>query len=423
MASLRFYPLNFVRLYSILCLSFLTLLSFSTHAEDDENQALYSEMNTRLGYMKAVALYKWQHKLVIEDLTREKLVIDKSVSMAKEQGIASQAIENFFRVQIELAKKIQGKYYQQWTEHGLPPELQGATRAELSLSEIRPKLIVLGKSIIQGIASHQGEHDFVVFNRSIDIPFVSLEDKALLFKALTSVKPKVYSSALDKILAQKIMLVGTTGDYEPFSYLEGMHRRGIDIDLANQLAASLGAKAVFFSTSWTDLIADLQSQDFDIMMSGISKKLFRQQVGLMSDVYLQGGKTPITLCANVSQYDSLAKIDKPSTRVIVNKGGTNQRFVDDNIKQAKVIVHGSNVTVFQEIIDGRADVMFTDRIEVQLQSKKHPKLCAAMPDTNLSYSAKAFLMNRDLIWKEYVDTWLEITIKDGNMARVFARYI
>ncbi|AQS37108.1 cyclohexadienyl dehydratase [Shewanella psychrophila] len=423
MAYLRFYTVNFASLYAILCFSLLTIFSFSAYAEEDENLALYSEMNTRLGYMKAVALYKWQNKLAIEDLTREKLVIEKSVSMAKEQGVASQAIEDFFRVQIEIAKKIQRNYYQQWTEHGLPAELQGATNSELSLSEIRPQLIVLGKSIIQGIASHQGEHDFVLFDQAIDTRFVSLEDKALLFRALTSVKPKAYSSVLDRILAQKIMFVGTTGDYEPFSYLEDMHRSGVDIDLANQLAASLGAKAVFIHTSWASLITDFRSQNFDIMMSGISKKLFRQQVGLMSDVYLQGGKTPITLCANVSQYDSLAKIDKPSTRVIVNKGGTNQRFVDDNIKQAKVTVHGSNVTVFQEILDGRADVMITDRIEVQLQSKKHPKLCAAMPDTNLSYSAKAFLMSRDLIWKEYVDAWLEITIKDGTMASVFARYI
>lgn len=128
MAYLRFYTVNFASLYAILCFSLLTIFSFSAYAEEDENLALYSEMNTRLGYMKAVALYKWQNKLAIEDLTREKLVIEKSVSMAKEQGVASQAIEDFFRVQIEIAKKIQRNYYQQWTEHGLPAELQGADR-------------------------------------------------------------------------------------------------------------------------------------------------------------------------------------------------------------------------------------------------------------------------------------------------------
>ncbi|NRD74731.1 transporter substrate-binding domain-containing protein [Shewanella sp. VB17] len=420
MSSPRFYT---VRLYIIAWISLCSIFSVSAYGEVDENRELYSNMNTRLSYMKAVALHKWQHQLPIEDVARETLVINKSIALAKEQGLVSQDIVHFFRAQIELAKKIQRQYHQQWREHGLPSELQAENSTAASLSEIRPQLIVLGQKIIQGVASHHDKHDFSLFNQQINIPFVNLEDKGRLFQALTAINPNVYPSRLDRVLAQKILYVGTTGDYEPFSYFDGSKRRGIDIDLAELLAGTLGAKAVFLPSTWASLSQDLMSQRYDIMMSGISKTLFRQQIGLMSDVYLEGGKTPITLCSSAERFNSLAKIDSSNTRVIVNKGGTNQRFVDDKIKQAKVTVHDSNVTIFQELLAGRADVMITDRIEVQLQSKKHPQLCASMPEHNLTYSAKAFFMNRDFIWKEYVDSWLEITIKNGSMADTFADYL
>jgi cyclohexadienyl dehydratase len=412
-----------VRLYAIALLILCSIFSISAYSDVGENRKLYADMNIRLSYMKAVALHKWHNKLAIEDVSREAVVISKSLAMAKKAGLVSQNIEHFFRVQIELDKNIQRQYHQKWREHGLPHELQADHNTEPSLSEIRPELIRLGQKIIQGVANYSGEYDFSLFTQEINVAFVSLEDKAALFQALTAINPKVYSSKLDRILAQKILYVGTTGDYEPFSYFDGSLRRGVDIDLASLLAASLGVKAVFIPSTWASLSQDLLSQRYDIMMSGISKKLFRQQIGLMSNVYLEGGKTPITLCANTERFNSLAKIDTRDTRVIVNKGGTNQRFVDNNIKQAKVTVHDSNVTIFQELLAGRADVMITDRIEVQLQSKKHQKLCASMPEYNLTYSAKAFFMTRDLIWKEYVDAWLEIMIKDGSLANTFARYL
>lgn len=417
--TFRYYSM---RLHAFLCLSVFALLSLPALADTDENAELYANMNTRLSYMQQVALYKWQHQLPIEDLAREKIVLAQSVTAAESLGITSAAITDFFQVQIELAKKIQRQYHQQWREHGLLQTLQTKQNTKLSLDKIRPALTTLGQTIIQQIAEHQDQHDFSVFNLAIDTPLVSIEDKAVLFRSLSLIKPKVYLSTLDKIIAEKILYVGTTGDYEPFSYFEAGQIKGIDIDLANRLADSLGAQAVFLPTSWSNLITDLSSERFDIMMSGISKQLFRQRVGLQSDIYLEDGKTPISLCAKKERYDSLAKIDKPDIRMIVNKGGTNQRFVDANIKQAKITVHSSNVTIFQELIANRADVMITDRVEVQLQTKKHPELCSTMPN-NLNYSAKAFLMGRDPIWKEYVDAWLELSIKDGSVSNIFNQYI
>ncbi|WP_281557706.1 gamma subclass chorismate mutase AroQ [Thalassomonas sp. RHCl1] len=398
--------------------------SAQTQANEPDNSHLYQLLNTRLGHMQAVALYKWQHKRAIEDLEREQVVIEKSVAKAMEQGLTSEEITPFFQIQITLAKKIQAYYHKRWTEHGVPTRLLLPENAP-SLEKIRAELITLGADIITRLAATDGSkasHDFELFKQIVQHDALDINDKAALFKALSRINPRSYASRLDRIVSEKILYVGTTGDYQPFSFYAGNNRAGIDIDLARDLAQTLGASAVFLATSWPGLLTDLGTGQYDIMMSGISKKLFRQQLGLFSDSYHSGGKTPISLCRQKHQYNSLEKIDTPQTRVIVNKGGTNERFVNQHIKQAQVFVHEDNTTVFEQILAGRADVMITDKIEVAVQAKKHPQLCSTMNGT-LSYSAKAFLLVRDLIWLEYVDTWLEQVNNDGTLQRAFAQYL
>ena len=421
-------PLNL--LLGFLICSFTPL---SAYADIQNNNLLYQLINTRLSHMKAVAWYKWEHKLPIEDLAREQLVIEKSIIMAKEHNLSAQRVVPFFKVQIELAKKIQNYYQLQWAQsQSLNAELNSninsalisANRGLPTLAEIRPELITLGQKIIGNIAGSDQVHDFYQFSQAIKHPALELNDKALLFYALSQVKPLVYSSRLDRIIAEKILYVGTTGDYEPFSFYDNKTRTrtGIDIDLANKLAASLGAVTVFLPTSWPSLLTDLASHRVDIMMSGISKKLFRQQQGVFSAAYFEGGKTPISLCSQAHKFNSLINIDQSATRIIVNKGGTNQRFVEQNIKQASIIVHDDNVTVFEQLLAKKADVMITDQIEVAVQAKKHPELCGTMPNDTLSYSSKAFLMERDWVLKEYVNTWLEIQLKDGTVKRILNKY-
>ncbi|WDE07886.1 gamma subclass chorismate mutase AroQ [Thalassomonas viridans] len=419
-----------LRIFLPLFFCFFSQVSLSAQTPDNVqgNNQLYQLINTRLAQMQAVALYKWQHQKPVEDIKREQVVIEKSVAQAMEQGLTAEGITPFFQIQISLAKKIQNYYHKRWAKQGLP-ESMGTETELLSLEKIRAGLITLGAGIIAHMAVSTEDHDFEQFMQIVRHPALNMKDKAVLFQALSRVKPVSYSSRLDRIVAEKILYVGSTGDYQPFSYYQAdtdsgeKILTGIDIALACDLAKTLGATAVFIPTSWPGLLTDLGSGNYDIMMSGISKKLFRQQLGLFSDSYHQGGKTPVSLCRKKHLFDSLEKIDRPDTRLIVNRGGTNQRFVKEYIRQAQVFVHEDNATIFEQILAGKADVMITDKIEVVVQAKKHADLCATMPDDTLSYSAKAFLINRDLIWLEYINAWLEQVKSDGSLKQVFNRYL
>lgn len=48
---------------------------------------------------------------------------------------------------------------------------------------------------------------------------------------------------------------------------------------------------------------------------------------------------------------------------ICNMGGTNDEFARKNFPNATLILNDDNITIFQKIVDGEADVMVTYDIE------------------------------------------------------------
>ena len=249
---------------------------------------------------------------------------------------------------------------------------------------------------------------------------------ALLLGGLATVaQAQPAPSRLDAIIQRGTLRVGMTGDYLPFTGLDPQTRRfsGFDVDMATSLGTALGVKVEFVKTAWPQLAADFDADQFDIAMGGISVTLDRQKKGLFSTPILREGKTPIARCADAEKFDTLADIDRPGVRVIVNPGGTNERFARAQIKTAGIAVFPDNTAIFDQIVQGKADVMMTDASETRYQQKLHPgALCAVHPDTPFDFAEKAYWLQRDVALKAFVDQWLHIAISDGSFKAIYKRW-
>ncbi|WP_433174953.1 transporter substrate-binding domain-containing protein [Actinoallomurus sp. CA-150999] len=240
-----------------------------------------------------------------------------------------------------------------------------------------------------------------------------------------SAAPNGARTLLDAVPRRGVLRVCTTGDYRPFSYLDPKTNTysGIDIDMAKNLASSLGVKVGFVPTTWAKIVDDLAARKCDMSMGGVSVTLPRAQKAYFSTPYLTDGKAAIARCADKDEYQTLEGIDRPGVRVIVNPGGTNEQFVTANIKKATIIKHADNNTIFGEIVAGRADVMITDGSETKYEAKLHPELCALNPDKPFTFAEKAYLLPRgDEEFKQYVDQWVHLTTNDGTYAHFAAAW-
>ena len=242
----------------------------------------------------------------------------------------------------------------------------------------------------------------------------------LLAAALTPAQ----AGRLDDIAARGVLRVGSTGDYKPFSYRQtGGGFIGMDVELAGELARSLGVRLELVPTTWPTLMADLGTDKFDLALSGVSVTAERQRQAQFSVPYLHDGKTPITRCENTARFQTLAQIDRPEVRLIVNPGGTNERFARARAPHARLTVYPDNVTIFGQIVSGAADLMITDAIETRLQQRLHPQLCAVHPEAPFDMAQKAILLPRDAALKTYVDRWLQQRLDNGDVPQRLDRWL
>ena len=158
-------------------------------------------------------------------------------------------------------------------------------------------------------------------------------------------------------------------------------------------------------------------------MGGISVNLARQKTAFFSAPVLRVGKTPIARCADKARFQTLAQIDRPGVRVIVNPGGTNEKFDRANLKQATIVTFPDNTKIFEELVAKRADVMITDSVETKLQQKLHPELCAIHPDQPFDYGELAYLLPRDLPLRQYVNQWLHLAMENGTWRQRLESYL
>jgi len=241
---------------------------------------------------------------------------------------------------------------------------------------------------------------------------------------LTAALAPAQAGRLDDIAARGVLRVGSTGDYKPFSYLQvDGEFIGMDVELAGELARALGVRLQLVPTSWPTLMADLGADKFDLALSGVSVTAERQRQALFSVPYLHDGKTPITRCENVARFQTLAQVNRPEVRLIVNPGGTNERFARARAPLARLTVYPDNVTIFGQIVSGAADLMMTDAIETRLQQRLHPQLCAVHPEAPFDMADKAILLPRDTALKAYVDHWLQQRLDNGDVPKRLERWL
>jgi cyclohexadienyl dehydratase len=214
---------------------------------------------------------------------------------------------------------------------------------------------------------------------------------------------------LEAIAGAGALRVGLTEDYRPFSFADASGEvKGIDVDMAMGLAQSLGVRLEIVKTSWPTLKSDLEANRFDIAMGGITITLDRQKTGLFSHPVFSSGKTPITHCGDESKYGTIAAIDQPGVHVIVNPGGTNERFDRAHLQKATIVPWSDNATIFDALVEGKADLMITDAVETRVQAKLHPGvLCPIHPNAPFDHSELAYWMPRDPIFAAYVNQWAE----------------
>ena len=229
-----------------------------------------------------------------------------------------------------------------------------------------------------------------------------------------------------EIVERGTLLVGTTGDYRPLSFRESDGTYwGFGIEVAQEIARYIGVKTAFVPTSWPTLTADVlaEPQTFDMAIGGITITDARRATMLMSEGYLANGKTILCRASDAGRYRSLDDLDRPEVRVMVNPGGLNEKFANEHLLHATIVVHPKNEEIPVKVAEGEADVMITEITEAPYYVKTDSRLAAPLLEHPFTHGEIGVLMRKgqdDLL--QAVDDAIRRMKSDGTLRRLHEKY-
>lgn len=233
------------------------------------------------------------------------------------------------------------------------------------------------------------------------------------------------AAKLEEIRDRGVLRVGTAGDYQPMSYFDpstGCHV-GFDAELAEDLAGTLGVVIEYVTTSWPGLMEDTLAGKFDLAICGITITDARKDLALMSEGYLENGKTVLCRKEDADRYTSLEEINRSGVRLMENPGGLNEQFVRENLPDLPLMIHNINQEIPGLVASGEADVMITEIMEAGYYAGQDKRLAAPLIHKPFTHGQLGILMpkgSEDLL--DYVNEFLEREKMSGRIDELAEEY-
>lgn len=222
-------------------------------------------------------------------------------------------------------------------------------------------------------------------------------------------------SALQDILNNGVLKVGTTGDWNPMTMKDPATNSytGYDIDVMTELAKDLGVEVEFVPTDWKTLVNGVVSGKYH-MTGSASVSPARAKAAGYSNSYFSLATVPLILAENGDRFKDWADLNKPDVTVAATLGTTQEKQVKQFFPDAKHKIVEAPARDFQEVLAGRADAHITSNVEAYKLVAKYPQMMVVPVSAPKAPTPIAMLLPQsDQVWINYVNTWIRLKQERG----------
>jgi cyclohexadienyl dehydratase len=222
-------------------------------------------------------------------------------------------------------------------------------------------------------------------------------------------------SALQDILNNGVLKVGTTGDWNPMTMKDPATNsyQGYDIDVMTELAKDLGVEIEFVPADWKTLLNGVVSGAYHLTGSA-SISPSRAKAAGYSTSYFSLATVPLILSKNASQYKDWNDLNQSGVTVAATLGTTQEQQIKQYFPKAAHKIVDAPARDFQEVLAGRADAHITSNVEAYKLVEKYSNMMIVPVSAPKSPTPVAMLMPQaDQVWINYVNTWIALKQKRG----------
>ena len=242
-----------------------------------------------------------------------------------------------------------------------------------------------------------------------------------LMAAATAVSAQ---SALQEVLADGVLKVGTTGDWNPMTMKDPASNSytGYDIDVMTALAADLGVEVEFVPTDWKTLVSGVSAGQYHITGSA-SVSAARAKAAGYSESYFTLATVPLINKKDAERFKDWADLDKPDVVVAATLGTTQEQQVKEFFPNAEHKIVESPARDYQEVLVGRAQAHITSNVEANKLVEQYPELMIVPVSAPRARTPIAMLLPQDdQVWINYVNTWITLKKEAGFFDELGAKW-
>ena len=185
----------------------------------------------------------------------------------------------------------------------------------------------------------------------------------LFFAFLLILLPQflIAGTVTERIQATNTLVVGTPGDFPPFSAatIRGT-MIGLDIDLAKNLAAGLGVKLKLQQMEFAKLIPAVKDGTIDIALSGITMMPGRNMEVAFIGPYAASGQALLGSKEQIAAITSNEDLATLSIRLAALKGTTSEKAAREGLRNAKITLTDTHDQSLMLLLGGKVDAILAD---------------------------------------------------------------
>lgn len=158
------------------------------------------------------------------------------------------------------------------------------------------------------------------------------------------------------------LIVGTEAGFAPYEYMEGDKVVGIDMDIAQAVADSMGKELVIKNMDFDGALLAVQNGTVDFVAAGVSVDAERDKVMDFSDAYVDSTEVVVVNGA----APTVASVEDLAGKIIgVQQGNIADFYVEENIEAQEVKRYTKFAQAAEDLKNGKIDCIVMDQFPAE----------------------------------------------------------
>ncbi len=178
---------------------------------------------------------------------------------------------------------------------------------------------------------------------------------------------------LDRVLQNGELRVGMSGNQPPFNVMSrGGSLIGIEVDLANVLAAAIGVELNIVTKPFGELLPALAAGEVDMVMSGMAITPKRSRDFAFVGPTMFSGKSILTKSRTLAAVSEASEINRADIKLAALAGSTSQDFVERYLPEVQLTTVSNYDQAVEMLRGDQIDALVADMPICLLSLLRYP---------------------------------------------------